>query len=227
MSRLHSSIAYDILHGINISSNVSRILAYLSYFPPPPPVIPGPPPRRSWTCSAYSLSPSSCFISDEFNPPNLRPFIYSNQSFLSKNTSVLSKDSNETFKSSSIFSFFQNQLTFILLFIIFLSIFIFVILLILLFLYIKRIRQRQLLSNNHNQSDNNNNIELNNKNKKFYYHLIPYREKHQKQIRRNINDDNNLSRLTNHESPVLEVKRLSKTSVIHINNNNQEQEEAL
>jgi hypothetical protein len=219
MYRSRSLIPYDILHGINFSANISTMFAYLSYFPPPPPVILGPPPQRSWTCSAHSLSTSSCLISDDLNPPSLRqyiPLIDNNQSFLSKNTSHISEILHKDLKSSFILDLFQNQLTFILLLIIFLSIFIFVILLILLFLYIQRIRQRQLTSNSHIET--NNNLELNN-NKIFYYHLIPHRAKHSKRTIRNTIDESNILRLSNHDSPVLEVKRLSKTSVTHINNN--------
>ena len=147
-----------------------------STFPPPPPVIPGPPPQRSWTCSAHSLSSTSCLVSDDLNPPSLRqyvPLIDNNQSFLSINTSHISKIIHQNLIASSILDFFQNQLTFILLLIIFLSIFIFVILLLLLFLYIQRIRQRQLTSNSHIETNNNTNLELNNnKNKEFYIRLI-------------------------------------------------------
>ena len=226
MHRSRSSIPYDILHGINYPSNISTILAYLSYFPPPPPVIPSPPPQRSWTCSIDTLYSSSCLISDDLNPPSLRTYIplnNKNQSLLLMNTSHTSKIPHENLNSSSILDIFQNQLTYILLLIIFLSIFISVIILLLLFLYIQRLRQRQLNSNTHIETNNNNNnSESNNKNKKFYYHLIPYRDKHQKHSTiklRNLNDENNL---TNHDSPVLEVKRLSKTTEI-----NQEREESL
>jgi hypothetical protein len=225
MHRSRSSIPYDILNGINYSSNVSAMLAYLSYFPPPPPVLPSPPPQRSWTCSVGSLSSSSCLVSDDLNPPSLRTYV----PLLFINSSHISKTTHQNFKSSSILDFFQNQLSFILLLIIFLSIFIFVIILLLLFLYIQRLRQRQLTSNSHIQTNNNtNNLELNNKNKKFYYHLIPYRDKYQKHSPplTNTNDENNSSRLTNHESPVLEVKRLSKTIGIY-RNDHQEQEESL
>jgi hypothetical protein len=242
MYRSPSSIAYDILNGINFSANVSSMFAYLSYFPPPPPVIPCPPPRRPWTCSARSLSSSSCLVSDDRNPPSLRSYIplnNNNQSSLFSNTSNISKISHQGFKSSSISEsisyFFQNQLTFILLLIIFLSIFVFVILLLLLFLYIQRHRQSQLTSNSHREinnnielnSNNNNNNNNNNKNKKFYYHLIPYRQKHERRVTlRNSTEENNSLRLSNHDSPVLEVIRLSKSSGIH-RNNNEEQEEAL
>jgi len=233
MYRSRPLISYDILHGINFPANISTMFAYLSYFPPPPPIIPNPPPRRSWTCSSHSLSlSSSCLISDDLNPPSLRqyvPLIDNNQSFLSKNTSDISKITHQNLKSSSILDFFQNQLTFILLLIIFLSIFIFIVLLVFLFLYIQRLRQRQLTSNSHIQTNNNLELINNNKNKKFYYRLIPYRGKHQKSTTatlRNPIDENNILRLSNHDSPVLEVKRLSKTIGTHINNN-EEQEEAL
>jgi hypothetical protein len=232
MHRLHTSIPYDILHGINFSANMSSIVAYLSYFPPPPPFIPGPPPQRSWTCSAYSLSPSSCFVSDDLNPPSLRtyiPMIDNNQSLFIKTTSPLSKITHQNLKSSSILHFLQNQITLLLLLIILLCIFIFVILFLFLFLYIHRIRQRQLTSNSHIETNNNfelNNNTNNNKNKKFYYHLVPYREKHQKHTPslRNTNDENNLLRSTNHDSPVLEVIHLTKSSGTHLNDNEQHEE---
>jgi hypothetical protein len=230
MHRSRSSIPYDILHGMNLSASMSTMFAYLSYFPPPPPIILGPPPQRSWTCSAHTFSSSSCFISDDLNPPSLRqyvPLTDKNQSFLSSNTSHISTIAHQNLNSSSILNFFQHQLTFLILLIIFLSIFIFVILLLLLFLYIQRTRQRQSTSNSHIEINNNNinNLELN---KKFYYRLIPYRRRKRPSViaARNPIDGNNLLRLTNHDSPVLEVKCLSKTNTIHINNN-KEQEEAL
>ena len=229
MSRSYSSISYDILHGINTTS----MLTYLNYFPPPPPLMPGPPPQRSWTCSAQSYSTPSCFISDDLNPISLRqynPIVETNQSFLSINTSSISNSTHSKIRPLSLFDFFQNQLTFILLLIIFLSIFLFVILLILLFLYIQRIRQRQLTSNSHIQTNNNNNLELNNNNsknsnQKIYYRLMNYRTKHRRRSvgLRNIPEGNNILRLTNHDSPVLEVKRLSKS----MRNNPDEQEEVL
>jgi hypothetical protein len=234
MYRSRSAISYDILHGLDISPNKSTMFAYLSYFPPPPPIMPGPPPQRSWTCSAQSLSSSSCFISDDLNPSSLRqyiPIIQTNQSFLSTNTSHISNSTHQNLKSLSLLDFFQNQLTFILLLIIFLSISFFVILLLLLFLYIQRLRRRQLRSNRHIETNNNNNnLELNNntKNQKFYYRLMPYRQKHRKRAisLRNPPEANNILRLSNHDSPVLEVKRLSKMIATQ-RNNTDEQEEAL
>ncbi len=203
MYRTRSSISYDILNGINLSSNISSILAYLSYFPPPPPVIPGPPPQRSWTCAAHSFS-SSCFISDDLNPPGLRqyvPLIDHNQSFFSTNKSHSSKMTDQHFPPSSLLDFFHNQLTFILSLIIFFSIVIFVIVIILLILFIQRLRQRQSTSNSHPTT--NNNLELMNKkntnqDKRLHYHLIPYRSKHQKRptpatLRSSI-DGNNIFR---------------------------------
>jgi hypothetical protein len=208
------------------------MLTYLSYFPPPPPFMPGPPPQRSWTCSAQSLLSTSCFISDDLNPSSLRqyiPIIQTNQSVLSRNTSMNSNSTHSNIKSLSLLDFFQNQLTFILLLIIFLSIVFFVILLLLLFFYIQRLRQRQLTSNSHIETNNNNNSELNNnKNEKVYFRLTPYRKKHRRRSigLRNLSEGNNILRLSNHDSPVLEVKRLSKTIAIP-RNNPDEQEEAL
>ncbi|CAF0777586.1 unnamed protein product [Rotaria sp. Silwood1] len=226
MYRTHSSIPYDILHGIDFSANVSSIFAYLSYFPPPPPVIPSPPPQRSWTCSARSLSSSSCLVADDLNPPSLRtyiPLINNNQSFLSKNTSHVYKNVDQNFKSSSILDFFQNQLPFIILLIIFLSIFIFVIILLLVFLCMQRKRQRQLTSSSHIGMNNNNN---NNNNNKFYHRLIPYRKKYPKPTTTtsNTNDENNLLNLTNHEPPAVEVVFVPKTSGTQINDNEEQEE---
>ncbi|CAF0882691.1 unnamed protein product [Adineta steineri] len=241
MHRTHSSKPYDILHGINFSTNTSSIFAYLSYFPPPPPIIPGPPPQRSWTCSAHSLLSTSCFVSDDLNPPGLRtliPIVGKNQSSSIKNISLIDEPTHQNSKIPPILQFLQNQITVILLLIILLSILIFIILFFLLFLYIHRIRQRQLLSNSHaetddnNNNNNNNNLELNNnnnnKNKKFYYHLIPYREKREKRTMplRTIHDENKLLRSKHHDSPVLEAIPLTKTCGLHINDND-EQEEAL
>ncbi|CAF4459842.1 unnamed protein product, partial [Rotaria magnacalcarata] len=158
MHRIHSSIPYDILHGIDLSANVTSIFAYLSYFPPPPPVIPSPPPQRSWTCSARSLSSSSCLVADDLNPPSLRayvPLINNNQSYLSRNASHIDKNVHQNFKSTSILDFFQNQLPFILLIIIFLTIFIFVIFLLVIFLCKQCKRQSQSTSNSRMETHNN------------------------------------------------------------------------
>ena len=241
MPRSRVSIAYDILHGIHFASNnVSTIFAYLNYFPPPPPVIPSPPAQRSWTCSHPSYT-SSCLISDDLNPPDFRqyvPFNDKNQSFLSINSSHVSKSTHQTPTSLSIINFVSNHFTFLLLFIIFLSLFISVILVILLIIYIRRSRrqQRRLTSTHHhheiNNNNNNNNTELNKtneKDKKFYYHLIPYQQKQTKHLLttlRQSHDGNMVIRLSNHDSPVLEVKRLSKTSGSNTNNI-EEHEEAL
>ncbi|CAF0725520.1 unnamed protein product [Rotaria sordida] len=222
MHRTHSSVPYDILHGIDFPPNVSSIFAYLSYFPPPPPVIPAPPPQRSWTCSVRSLSSSSCLVADDLNPPSLRkyiPLINNNQSFLSKNTSHTYKNVDQNFKSSSILGFFQNQLPFIVLLIIFLSIFIFVIILLAVFLCMQRKRQRQLTSSSHIETNNNNN-------NKFYQRLIPHRKKYSKPTTTtlNTNVENNLLNLTNHESPTVEAVFVPKTSGTHINDNEEQEE---
>ncbi|UJR33910.1 hypothetical protein I4U23_021329 [Adineta vaga] len=236
MHRRYSSKSYDILHGINVPSNISSIFTYLSYFPPPPPLLPGPPPQRSWTCSAYSLSSSSCFVSDDLNPSSLRTYIpltVGNQSSSIKNTSPITKITYSNSKISPIVQFLQTHLTVILLLIILLSILIFLILFFLLFLYIQRVRHRRLSTTLHTTTDdinnNNNNLESNhhhtNKNKHFYYHLIPYREKTTKTVRKTI-DENNRLNSTNHDSSVLEVIHLTKSNATY-KNNNEEQEEAL
>lgn len=218
MARLRSSIPYEILHGISPSLNRSGMLAYLSYFPPPPPVIPAPPPRRSWTC--FANPHSSCFISDDLNPSSIRQYIPGNkfnQSIIFNNTSHLLTSTHVNTKSFSLMNFFQNQLTLILLLIIFLSIFVFFLLLLLAFLYFQRLRRRTLLSSSsssteahgHTQTNNNNNFELNEKkNSVFYSRLMPYHRK-RSTMSRNPSDGNNLLRLSNHDSPVLPVKRLS------------------
>jgi hypothetical protein len=178
MYRSRSSLSYDILNGLQYPANVSAILAYLSYFPPPPPVLPGPPPRRSWTCSSHSDSSLSCFVSDDRNPSSLRQYISLNdynQSRLISNTSDISINPSYSNKSSSLSNYlinlFQNQFSLIVLSIVLLILLLFIIFFLILFLYYQRYRQRQLPSNN--------------KNKKFYYHLIPRRQKHQITINNN------------------------------------------
>lgn len=230
MHRIHSSIPYDILHGIDFSANVSLMFAYLSYFPPPPPIIPSPPPQRAWTCSAHSLSSSSCLVADDLNPPSLRtysPLIQSNQSVVSKNVSYIDKSVHDYVKPSSILDLFENQLPFVILIIIFLTIFIFVILLLLVFLFMQRKRQRQSTSSSRMETFNNNS-NTTNANNKFYRRLIPYGKKCQRETitLRNTNDENNLSSLLNHDSPVLEATNLSKASGTH-KNDNEEQEETV
>ena len=243
MYRLRSSVSYDILHGIHFPPNMSSMFAYLSYFPPPPPVLPGPPPPRSWTCAARSSSSSSsCLVSDDRNPPSLRSFVPSlvhNQSGLLHNASHFSKIPSTAPQSPSVWDsivdFFQHQFTLILLVIIFLSIFIFVILLLLCFLYLRRLRQRSSSANNFRETNNNNTESIppsqHSKNKKFYHSLIPYRRKYQKRTATptltNANEDNNLLRVTNHDSSVLEVICLSQNTATHINDDEEQEEEAL
>lgn len=224
MARLRSPIPYEILHGISPSLNISSMLAYLSYFPPPPPVIPAPPPRRSWTC--FTDPQSSCFMSDDLNPFYIPPR-KSNHSILSNNTSHLSTTTHTNAKSFSLMNFFQNQLTLILLLIIFLSIFIFFLLLLFLFLYFQRLRRRSASSSSHrhvqtnnNTNNLNNNFELNEKkNSVFYSRLMPYHRKRSTTCR-NPSDGKNVLRLSNHDSPVLPVKRLSG---LHINTSNEQE----
>ena len=217
MARLRSPIPYEILHGISPSLNISTMLAYLSYFPPPPPVIPAPPPRRTWTC--FADPHSSCFISDDLNPFYIPPR-KSNQSILSNNTSHLLTTTHTNVKSFSLINFFQNQLTLILLLIIFFSIFIFFLLLLLLFLYFQRLRRRSASSSHQTNNNSNNNFELNEKkNSVFYSRLIPYHRKRSTTCRNPL-DGKNLLRLSNHDSPVLPVKRLSG---LHINTSNEQE----
>ncbi|CAF1636319.1 unnamed protein product [Adineta ricciae] len=230
MHRSYSSKPYDILHGINVPANISSMFTYLSYFPPPPPLIPGPPPRRSWTCSSHSLSSSSCFVSDDLNPPSLRtyvPLITANQSSAIKNTSPMIKLPYANSKISPFVQFVHTHLTVLLLLMILISILLFSILFFSLFLYIQRVRQRRLATNDRIHADdiNNNNSESNHhssasKHKNFYYHLIPYREKTTRKT-------NNEVDRTNHDSSILEVIHLTKSSGTHRKTNIEEQEEAL
>src|SRR5437763_1837798 len=151
MYRSHSSLSYEILHGIHFPDNLSVILAYFNYFPPPPPILPGPPPHRSWTCSSHSYSSLSCIVSDDRNPQSLSQYIplnNYNQSRLLKNTSHISINSPDSIKPSSIFNniinlFHQNQFPFILISILLLSIILFIIFFSILYNYFHRHRQRQ------------------------------------------------------------------------------------
>jgi hypothetical protein len=207
MYRTRSSLSYDILHGLRYPDNVSAILAYLGYFPPPPPVLPGPPPRRSWTCSSHSDSSLSCFVSDDRNPSSLRQYISLNDYNQSKLISNISINSSYSNKSSSLSNYlinlFQNQFSLIILSIILLSILLFIIFFLILYLYYQRHRQRQLT--------------LNNKNKKFYYHLLPHRQKHQTTI-------------NNNEQKLVSLRKDSSTANIiriggiHTINNNENEE---
>ena len=210
MYRSRSSLSYDILHGIQFPANLSVMLAYLSYFPPPPPVLIGPPPRRSWTCISKSVSSLSCVVSDDRNPLSLRkyiPWIINNQSRISKNISHISRlDPSYSTKSLSSFDYIINIIHNQLLLILILSILLFLIFILILCIYFQRPRQRQ--------------IPLNNKTEKFYYHLIPHRQK-QETIRNN--NEHNLVHLRK-DSPTPHIIRISIASGIHTNNNNEIEE---
>ena len=251
MHRSRSSISYDILHGIHSSANVSAMFAYLSYFPPPPPVIPGPPPHRAWTCSARSLSSSSCSASDDRNPASLRaysPSIAHNRSVLPKNTSPVSPmatdDTNLSSLSGTAFDFLQNQFTFILLLVIFLTLVIFIILLLLLFVYFKRVRQRRSSSHSYREThtNSNSNAESNvprsptdnaNKTKRFYYSLIPHRRKYRtgttttaqaSAMLTNPTEENHLLRSMNSDSAVVEVSLRSRSVTMPLQDDDDDQE---
>ncbi len=199
MYRSHSSISYNILHGIHVPNNLSIIFAYLSHFPPPPPVLPGPPPRRSWTCSSHS----SCSISNGHNYLTLGPYTPSdkyNQTKSLKNNSQISITSPSSSISNYLIDLFhENQFLFILLSIFILSLALVLICSLILFVYFQRRRQQPSRSND--------------KNKKFYYNLIPRRRT------TNNNNEQKLVRLRkNNSSTPSQVIRIDG---IH-NNDNEE-----
>jgi hypothetical protein len=211
MYRTRPSLPYDILHGIQFPANISNMFAYLSYFPPPPPVVPGPPPLHSWTCSSPSISSLSCLVPDDgFLPPSREyiPLIDNNQSSLIQNISI---NSSNSIKSSTLYDYFINlyekQFVFVLILIIIFIILLFLIFILILFLCIHRQnRQRQLTTDN--------------KNKKFYYRLIPRRQKCQTTA---DNNEHKLVRLRK-TPPTSQVIRISTASGIHTNDNNETEE---
>ncbi len=191
MYRSRSSISYNILNEIHFPANISVMLAYLSYFPPPPPVLPGPPPRRSWTCSSSSLS---------FNDRNLPSLRYYNQTRSFKNTSQISITSSSSISNYFIDLFHQNQFSFILLSIFILCLILVISFSLILFTYFQRHRQRPITSNT--------------KNKKFYYNLIPHRQKHR-------TTEQKLVRLRKDSSSTAQVIH---PHGIHTKNNNETEE---
>lgn len=245
MHRTRSSVPFDILHGIHFPSNITSKLAYLSYFPPPPPVLPGPPPARSWTCTSRSASSPSCLFHDETNSSSLH--VYTPTTTKDGNNDQIRQNVTQTFQQfmnhsspsfyESIQTFIQNQFILLILITIFLIILSLVIFLLVLYIYFKRSRRSSRSRSNHreanNSSSNNDDSRTTNssvKNKRFYHSLLPYRRKHPK--RTNLEqvttqaDQNNLLRLTNHESPILEVTCLKTTTDLHLTSD-EEAEEAL
>ncbi|CAF2635784.1 unnamed protein product [Rotaria sp. Silwood2] len=209
-----SSLHYDILHGIHMSTNLSVIIAYLSYFPPPPPIIPGPPTHRFRTYySPNSVSSLSCFVSDNCNPQSSNEYIplidynqttlFTNISHTTKNFSYITKFSS---LSDKIIYLFQNHYFLMFLLILLLSIILFLMSLLILFIYFQRNKQNQLRSNN--------------KNKKHYNRLIQYRRQRSKTIN---NNEHNLMHLRK-DSLTPNLTKISISSGIHTNNNNETEE---
>lgn len=236
MSRLRSSIPYEILHGIHYPVNKSSLLTYLSYFPPPPPFLPSPPPARSWTCVSRPYPTASCFVSDDRNPPSLRsynPPTFPNENELKKNFSqisnYLSTSTNRSPKSDSFIEFFHQHFSAILLAIIFLSIFLFAIFLVVFFVYFQRFRRRTSLNNRRNNLQSRNSTQPL-KTRRFYHNLIPYRRKYHKRSTTTAsatttNDENNFLAVTNHDASVLEVLNLTQGDERQRLNDDDEQDE--
>ncbi|CAF1491849.1 unnamed protein product [Rotaria sp. Silwood1] len=209
MYQSRTLLSYDILHGIHMSTNMSVIIAYLSYFPPPPPIIPGPPSHRFRTYSSHSVSSLSCFVSNDCYPQSLNgyiPLIDNNQTTILTNVSHTTKNFSYTTKSLSlsnnITNLFQNHFFIMFLLILLVSIILFLLSLLILLIYIKRYKQNHIRSKN--------------KNKKHYNRLIAYRRQRPKSIN---NNEHNLIHLRK-DSLTPNLTRLSISTEIHTNNNN-------